>query len=773
LSALLVAALTGSVWAGAATSARSRTASDCPRRLAGAHYGRTVRTALFAGTDLWGDKLIARPGGPTYAAANRYLAPLLYASGRRGRPLTTSGVYYLPFSFPYTTRGAHSFALHVADGSQIISRVIGGRSLELYVGDGRELYGSCLASLTPARLAEGYLPIVSTGYVDARGVGYRQESFVGRVSPTRSLVSFVHLTVDTRRSKSGAVVRLVPSVRGLSSDGTRLLRNGATYLLFGDGGAFDGRAVRYAVDAGTVADVYAAWIVEPGRMDSMPADKDTYDAARALVTSHWNAWLAAGGSFVVPERRVVDAERAVLTQQIGLAWRYSVGNSYEQLSFAEAADTAQVMAQYGYGDVTRTILHYSLVRLPERFRDWRAGEQLVSLALYFRLTRDRAFVEESTPALARALRRLELHLRGGEKGLLEREPFSSDISKAVYGLHSQTVVWQGLRDMGRVWAQTGHRELAARARSLASRLGAGLRRAVAASSKRLEDGSLFVPVALLDGGRPFGRLTDSVQGSYWNLVVPYALASGFFPPGGAHAKGVLHYLLGHGSRLLGLVRAHAGLLYDDQRGRLSGTDQVYGVNASRFLADNDRPDQLVLTLYGMLAAAMTPNTFISGEAATVSPLGGTYDRTMYLPPNLGSNAAFLETLRLMLVHEARGRDGAPSGLQLAYATPRHWLGDGKSITVRSAPTSFGPLSYSIARRHNVVHVTVAAPRTPSLKALRLRLRLPTGERIRSVYMGRLRLSFDPATMTITVPRRGGQITFAATVTRSKTARVRR
>ena len=110
-------------------------------------------------------------------------------------------------------------------------------------------------------------------------------------------------------------------------------------------------------------------------------------------------------------------------------------------------------------------------------------------------------------------------------------------------------------------------------------------------------------------------------------------------------------MLRHGSRLLGLVRAGAYSLYGKPTYPVSGTDQVYGLNVARFLADNDRPDQLVLSLYGMLGASMTPNTFVSGEAATVAPLRGASYRSMYMPPNTASNSAFLETLRLMLVHE--------------------------------------------------------------------------------------------------------------------------
>src|SRR5439155_1679704 len=126
---------------------------------------------------------------------------------------------------------------------------------------------------------------------------------------------------------------------------------------------------------------------------------------------------------------------------------------------------------------------------------------------------------------------------------------------SVYGLHSQAIAWQGLRSMGLVWAESGHLQLAARSRRLASRLEAGLRAAVRASQVRLPDGSLFLPVRLLDRERPYDTLTASRAGSYWNLVAPYALASGLFAPRSPQAEGALEYVLRHGSRLLGLVLA--------------------------------------------------------------------------------------------------------------------------------------------------------------------------------------------------------------------------
>jgi hypothetical protein len=238
--------------------------------------------------------------------------------------------------------------------------------------------------------------------------------------------------------------------------------------------------------------------------------------------------------------------------------------------------------------------------------------------------------------------------------------------------------------------------------------------------------------------------------------VPYALASGLFDSDGAQADGVLRYLLGHGSRLLGLTRAGAYSLYGDPRFPTSGTDQVYGLNVARFLAGQDRPDQLVLSLYGQLAAGMTRGTYVSGEGATVAPVAGEYYRKMFLPPNAGSNAAFLETLRLLLVHETA------AGLELAYATPRAWLRAGRRIVVRRAPTGFGVVSYTLRARAGSVRVSLDAPRSATLRTLRLRLRLPAGERLTEVRLGgRPYRRFDAATGTIDLSGRRGHVSLVA------------
>jgi hypothetical protein len=134
---------------------------------------------------------------------------------------------------------------------------------------------------------------------------------------------------------------------------------------------------------------------------------------------------------------------------------------------------------------------------------------------------------------------------------------------------------------------------------------------------------------------------------------------------------------------------------------------------------------------------------------------------MYMPPNTASNSAFLETLRLMLVHETRDKDGSPVGLELAYSTPRPWLGDGKTVAVNEAPTSFGSLTYSLHRDGSRLTGSVLVPSRHPPHTLRLRLRLPHGVKLRAVRVNGLRRPVERRTGTIDLSGLRGTLDVAA------------
>ena len=299
----------------------------------------------------------------------------------------------------------------------------------------------------------------------------------------------------------------------------------------------------------------------------------------------------------------------------------------------------------------------------------------------------------------------------------------------MLGLHSQATAWQGLHAMGRGLVRTGQGDLARRCAALAERLETGLRRAVASSQRQLEDGSLFLPRGCSTRepayeSRPGGSSAATGTSSCPTRSLGPRFAQAPRRPAASATSSPAH-------RLLGVVRAGAYALYEQPAYPVSGTDQVYGINAARFLADNDAADQLVLSLYGSLAVAMTPGTFVAGRAASVAPLGGRLYRAMYLPPNGAASGLPRDAPVSPRPRDPRS-DGAQSGSSSHSRRRGPGYGRAGGSSCARAPTSFGPVSYSLEARADTILATIDVPvRTPP-KSVALQVRLPARQRVAAV-----------------------------------------
>jgi hypothetical protein len=105
--------------------------------------------------------------------------------------------------------------------------------------------------------------------------------------------------------------------------------------------------------------------------------------------------------------------------------------------------------------------------------------------------------------------------------------------------------------------------------------------------------------------------------------------------------------------------------------------------------------------------------------------------------------------RWMLVFE----DPASNTLWLAKGTPRNWLEDAKTIAVSNAPTRWGPVSFTLRSRlhEHEVQCIVSLGSRNSPDAIKLRLRVPEGNRIQSVTRnGKSWTDFNPQEETVTL-----------------------
>jgi hypothetical protein len=118
-------------------------------------------------------------------------------------------------------------------------------------------------------------------------------------------------------------------------------------------------------------------------------------------------------------------------------------------------------------------------------------------------------------------------------------------------------------------------------------------------------------------------------------------------------------------------------------------------------------------------------------------------------------AMWLQQFRGMLVFDQDDK------LRLAWATPREWLASGRTITVRNAPTRYGPVSYEIRSEVGQGHITakVEFKQHRSPPSFALRLRHPTQARIKSVTLNGGRWDkYDADKEWVLFPRGDGSYT---------------
>ena len=118
------------------------------------------------------------------------------------------------------------------------------------------------------------------------------------------------------------------------------------------------------------------------------------------------------------------------------------------------------------------------------------------------------------------------------------------------------------------------------------------------------------------------------------------------------------------------------------------------------------------------------------------------------PDKIFEEAAFLERFRNCLVMEQA------DSLWIARATPKEWMQQGGTISVRNAPSHFGEVTYEIVSdvdRGRQISATIEIPTRTPPKTVRLRLRHPQGLPIQQLTVnGKSSRDFDNSTGFITI-----------------------
>ncbi|MFG3712457.1 LamG-like jellyroll fold domain-containing protein [Micromonospora sp. NPDC047730] len=770
-------------------------------------YVQRVQAALRQGTDTWGEQLMALPDGPTMANMRDLLVPANHGDDFwhdtrwNNLPLT----YPMPDLKNFSAQ--RDFSFHFTDGSQINSDFADGRTrqwVKFYVGDGTELYGSAETRLDEPTLADGYQPVLQNRYTDRQGRTYERESYVTRFSGSARLMSMIRFIVRPGNSgQTSATLRV--NLNGMYVAGAVAAENNLKVgdklaLAYSGQAAWSAPDLTYTLDLSKgPAEVHLLMMNQPQALGTVVMDSSGYDARRAQMIAYWKGQLDAGSGVQIPEKYAADAMRSMLLTNLVMGYNLTIGNGYElpdDPKFAwipEVVATVGSLGDFGYAPRTRQTMDEFLVRgqYLDGFTTWERGIKLQAAARYHLQTGDSGLITAHLATFKAWLNDIAAQRSNDPNGLLAKTSLYSDNSARAHGIHHQADVWRGLRDMGVVLRLIGRPDDAAAFTAQADGLRAATLAAIDRSKTQLPDGSVFVPVALLEPNDfdPAGMITNSPQGSYWNLIMPYALGSGLIDLNSPVGQGLTTFLNKHGATFLGLTRFNlsgepveacqtrpAGPWPAADGYRSSGVDQQYGWSYLKYLDQIGDADRIGLTFYGMLAQGFTRNTFIGGEGETVAPCPMEYYRSQFRAPLSPNNATYLKALRGMLVNETLDAAGVPTELDLAPATPKPWLSDGQTVGVTKLPTLFGPVTYSItsAVARGTIEATVTPPPAaagrPGLQQVKLHLRLPAGYRLEAATANGAAVAIEGD--AVTVPGTG-TTTVRATVSRVKVGQLSR
>jgi hypothetical protein len=705
-------------------------------------YSRAVNAALAASEDVWANEVLAT-GDPSFDKVKDYLRPLFFSIGKTYKD-------HAPYNVVLSLEdGARPLIAAAGDGSGVyVDKYANDNSIVFYVGvDGKECYGSVLDRLDEQHWEEGWLPVFHTSYTTDSGVRWRQE--LAALKPPKEDGILVALGRFEPTNVSGDEVLRIT----LPPNSENRFRASA--------GKRDGNIWVWSPSESSV--FYYAFALGEALPSDLTVDSDSYQKAKNNWCEYWRGRIEDDGIlFSVPEKLVMNCQRNKLYQNLVLRWRYSVGCAIYNNEFyqPESSDTMMVMTQYGYPAEARDGLAKLLQweKPGEMYNNWEKAEKLAHAVEYWHYTHDDTFIRERADSYRELMLNFQRQMAGDPNGLLEKQRHCGDIPNKGYYCAHLTTAWRGMRDMANLFGWLGYEQDAVQFSASAKNLHTNLSKAMRVSERRLPDGTLFIPRGVYSPETTiYAPICATRLGSYWNLVIPYAFASGFWQETGEDMDAILGFLRKHGAFLMGMIRFN---YYPTEIGAYTpdgiagyytyGVDNVYLPSIMRVLSARDETDAILLTFYSYLAHGMTRGTFISGEGDSIGifPFPNHNYRSMYGSFTNAQNAAFLQALRALLIQETFDAQGNPDVLRLTPATPKVWLEEGNTISFKNTPTIFGTMSGNIfvsPMGNGTVIAEWTLPSRNPPNAIHWRLRLPGEKKIVSVKVdGKVYNCFDSA-----------------------------
>ena len=529
---------------------------------------------------------------------------------------------------------------------------------------------------------------------------------------------------------------------------------------------------------------------EPTACTAATLRRIAWNAALRRFRAYWQRTLAPMTRVQLPEARLNNMHRAILTQLFinahGNIMPYGAMPGGYELEFfgIEEGYAMQALAFFGFlSDAQRymedTYLTNAFLTKVEEYHSWpdraqqcRNGLEPMYATELFRIGRDRAWIRKHVDLIKRcaewtiANRAKTVKPDSGvpplARGLLPKWTFGGDIAdRKCYGFFANFACWRGLQDSAWLMREMGDRKTAARYLREAEDYRRCLLRAVD-GVYRADARPPMLPLAVD---------TDATTGGeYYQLIAGIILDMLPFEFSDRRANYFGDFLERDNRTFCGLARFRVEAATVDAPHTVPGMlDAIYSMGHLLTRLHQGRVREFLLGFYAYQVFNLEHDSFGSRESNPIYA-SDVHLRTLYrtsevTDPLPCASAVALHLLRHMLVtEETRGAGAFTGGLQLLFGAPRKWFEHGKRIRVEGAPTHFGKVSFLVESqvKRGLIRADVTMPRARACASLKLRLRHPQGRPMTAVSVqGRPHHAFDAEKELVVVNRPAGRLSLTA------------
>ncbi|MGA8628907.1 MAG: hypothetical protein WBL41_10685 [Terracidiphilus sp.] len=422
-------------------------------------------------------------------------------------------------------------------------------------------------------------------------------------------------------------------------------------------------------------------------------DDATFDESKARVTAFWNGIFTEGMQIDLPEEKAVDTFWASLVydliarDHIGPDYIQTVNKlHYHEFYLRDGADIVHSYDVTGYPQIAKQDLEFfaksqkpdgNFLSQPQQYDGW--GEAVWGYAQQYRMTHDKEFAEWALPQIGRAVEWLHQARATDPLHIIP----ASDVRDNEYVPGHLTgynfLALSGLKLAVEMARETGHRDLA--------------------QSWQAEYDDFHLA---------FFKVLDA-QAAAHNGYIPPALdgKEGGYDWGNLLGVDYEPILDPHDPRVTATLKATQAKYAEGIMTYADGEFLHHYLTIKNTLTETIRGDQeqAVKELYAILLHTSSTQ---AGFEYKIQPWG---DRNFgdNLSPHGWFAAEYRTLLRNMLVRE-QGNE-----LHLLSVVSPAWIGKGRAISVRQAPTKFGTMAFTLDQPQDgvaVLHLNAAFSEPP-------------------------------------------------------------